>query len=161
MITKSKPQKFTSKYTDLMISANQKLAEIMIERQNKNIKLPQQFWNDARWKRNFLVQLRLAASLLKLYDADVIIKGLESRELKNVYSLGAKWIDPVLLRIKTEMDNQAKAKEIISVHKDYVPAILNGDFVVPKEAIDKNKEKLQELNNQKPKTSVLGKLGDL
>lgn len=59
------------------------------------------FWNLDLWKRKYLLQVRAANSLLKVYDCSAIIKALKTPEGKRIYSLGAKWLVPI---VKTEQE---------------------------------------------------------
>jgi hypothetical protein len=64
------------------------------------------FWRDEAWKRDFLMQRTLAEGLAKIYRADSIIKALRSPEGRNIRSLSAPWLDPL---IKAE---EAKASDL-------------------------------------------------
>lgn len=77
-----------------------------VARKNK-AHLPDKFWQTPRWKRTFLLQLRLANSLLKIYSYDSIVAALRSRDGRRVYSLGANWLDD-LIRAEQEKVDRAK-----------------------------------------------------
>lgn len=102
-----------SKYTEKLVTEQAALAEIVLERQNKNIKLPKHFWNDERWARNFKTQLRFAIQLLRIYCYEAIESALESKQGKNIYSLSAKWLDPLIKQEQSKIDTINKAKEVI------------------------------------------------
>ncbi len=68
--------------------------------------MPLKFWSLDKWKRDFLQQLRFANSLLKIYSASAISAALRSPAGKNVYSLGAKWLDPAIKREQERIDKE-------------------------------------------------------
>jgi hypothetical protein len=82
------------------ITAYQKIAEIMVERQAaaNGRQLPTRFWNVKPWDRAFRLQVNLAQGLLKLYSAGAIIRALQSEEGRRIYSLSAEWLDPLIQR---------------------------------------------------------------
>ena len=63
---------------------------------SKGENLSQKFWTIPRWERTFRLQLQSANSLLKIYDFEVIKAALNTKEGKKIYSLGAKWLIPIL-----------------------------------------------------------------
>jgi hypothetical protein len=93
---KSQKSNFQSAYGGGYISAAQYLAEVACERIAAKDKkaLPPKFWNLDSWKKIFLMQIRFANSLLKLYAPQAIVAAF--RRSKNVYSLGAKFWDKAL-----------------------------------------------------------------
>lgn len=104
---------YQSRFGGGWIAPGQFIAESMCDRiaRKDKAELPLKFWTLERWKRPFLLQLRHANSLLKLYSAEAIIRALRTPEGKRVYSLGAQWLDP-LIRVEQErVDRQAEARE--------------------------------------------------
>ena len=89
---RSEASPYESRFDGGWLAPAQFLAEGMVARQARAKKtvLPMKFWNDDRYKRAFMVQLRLATSLLKIYDFEAIIRVLRSKAAKNVFSFGAK-----------------------------------------------------------------------
>jgi hypothetical protein len=103
---------YPSRYGGGWITAAQYLAENMCARMaRKDSKdLPPLFWNTGAWKRTFLMQLRHANGLLKLYEVAVIVAAL--KRAKRVYSLGAKMIlDPLFQEEQEKWDLQKQARE--------------------------------------------------
>ena len=74
------------------------MAESMVARMaaKSGESLSQKFWTISRWERAFRLQLQSANSLLKIYDFEVIKAALNTKEGKRIYSLGAKWLIPLL-----------------------------------------------------------------
>ncbi len=103
---RSEKSRFASRYTNGFVSAAQYLSEIMCERQSKkdNVHLPDKFWNDLVWKKDFLLQLKHANELLKTYSIDCILSVLKDRRAANVYSLGLRSVLIPLLEKCAKLD---------------------------------------------------------
>lgn len=108
-----------SRFAGGFISNAQYLAECMCDRMARKDgrELPCKFWNLDLWKRKFLLQVRAANSLLKVYDCSAIIKALKTNEGKRIYSLGAQWLVPI---VKTEQE-KIRLREI--ARKELQPAV--------------------------------------
>jgi hypothetical protein len=76
----------------IFIRGDQYLAEVMCSRQAAKDKrsLGTKFWNDKEWLKAFRLQLKHAKELLQDFPVGVILKALNHRKAKNVYSLGLK-----------------------------------------------------------------------
>lgn len=103
-----------SRYTDKLVEDAQLLAEIACERMAKKDgkDLPFKFWNTGRWLRDYKLQLRFANQLLKIYSFEAIRKSLDTFQGKKIYSLGAKWLDPIIAGEQEKLDRRGAAKEI-------------------------------------------------
>lgn len=111
---RTEASKYLSKYGEpgesLWISANQVLAEKIIERQaaKDGDKLPPRFWQNKIWQKRFVLQSAHASKLLKDFPCEVILEAIAHWRLKNVYSLGLRSaIDPICQEImarKTKLD---------------------------------------------------------
>lgn len=91
------------------------LAEGMVARKarKEGTDLPLKFWEKERWKRDFLLQLRHAHSLLKVYSHEAIVAALRTRKGSTVYSLGAQFILDPLIRVEQErLDRRAAAADV-------------------------------------------------
>jgi hypothetical protein len=100
-VSVAKEETDKSRYPSLgggFVTGAQYLAERMCERlARKNKKpLPPKFWNAPEWKRTFLLQLRHAHSLLKVYRVEAVVRALNTPDGKGAYSLGAGWLDAVI-----------------------------------------------------------------
>ncbi len=120
--------------TDLWISDSQYLAENMVDRiaRKEKQELPLRFWEIDRWKRHFMLQLRLANGILKLYSIEAIIKALRSKQGKGIYSLGANWLDPLVKVEQDKIDEQLrKQSEIEPVHEtDDSSSVINNETTI-------------------------------
>jgi len=65
------------------------------------VDLPVKFWMQERWKREFLLQVRHAAGLLRLYSVAAIVAALRTPKGKQAFSLKAPFLDP-LIRVEQE-----------------------------------------------------------
>lgn len=105
---------FASRFGGGFISASQYLAENMCDRQarSKGVTLKHHFWKtDEIWKRAFLLQVRHAAGLLRVYSVEAIVNALKKPGGKRVYSLGARWLDPLVKEEQQKLDLQKAAVE--------------------------------------------------
>lgn len=87
------------------------LAESMVSRicrKENGHDLPQYFWNVEKWKRLFLLQVRHASALLRLYSVDAIVKALRDKRGSWITSLGAKSVlDPLVREEQRKLDLRA------------------------------------------------------
>jgi len=102
---------YTSKYTDRKLTAAQKIAEVICEKQalKKAEPLFFRFWNSPKWEKEFKTQLFFANSLLKLYSPQAILTGLKDKRAYSVHSLGASFILDEIF--KEEQEKLDKAEE--------------------------------------------------
>lgn len=100
---------FLSRFGGNYISGGQYLAETMCSRiaKHQGKSLCHRFWSSEPWERTFLLQLRHANSLLKIYSIDEIRGALNSPEGKRIYSLGAKFLDPLISKERHRIQTQA------------------------------------------------------
>jgi hypothetical protein len=113
--------KYQSPYSpDKKVTAAQYIAEIMCEKRAASFKtdLPVKFWNLPEWCKFYKKQIFLAYPLLKKYDERAIIKALRDDELWNVYSLGAKWIIPVIEKYeKIVKQKDENTKNVVEINR--------------------------------------------
>lgn len=121
--------KLKSRYTTTPINEAQYIAEILCERQAKRNKedLPFQFWNLDKYKRDFLLQLRFANILIKTYSFEAICSALKTPQGLRIYSLGAKWFDPI---IRTEQEKIDRKIEVREERSEKVDNFQTDDIVV-------------------------------
>lgn len=121
--SKSETCRFESRFGGGFVTNAQFLAEGMIARQARkdNVELPMKFWKNEKYERSFLLQLRFANSLLKLYSVDTILFVLRN-SAKNAYSLGARWLDPLLSveQKKRDMQESLRAQEATKIPESQV-----------------------------------------
>jgi hypothetical protein len=103
--------RFKSAFGGGYVSAQQFLAESMCRRKaaKDGKELPQRFWELLVWNREFALQARHAAGLLKLYSYDAIVRALRSTKGKNIFSLGAPFLDPLVQAEQLKLDREAKS----------------------------------------------------
>jgi hypothetical protein len=90
--------RFKSIYSDSYISAAQYITEFICYRkaQSENRDLSIKFWESDYWAKYFKNQIPTANKLLKKYDAEAIIKALKHWKAKNIYSLRAPHLIPLI-----------------------------------------------------------------
>ena len=88
------------------------LAELMVKRRFKDTQLPFKFWNDPRFRKIYIREMQLAYGLLKLYNVEIICKALNTKEGSKIYSLCAKWLDPLLQIEKKKIEVKEALKEM-------------------------------------------------
>jgi hypothetical protein len=78
----------------------------MCERQalKEKTSLPAKFWDLDRWKKIFLLQLRLALKLLQQYHPTVISRAIRSQDGRKAYSFGAPFLKDALEREQSKYD---------------------------------------------------------
>jgi hypothetical protein len=134
---------FSSSYGGGLLFAHQYLAELMCERQarSRSKELSTCFWRQPEWERAYAIQARFASALLKLYSADIILRVLRTKCCQNTYSLGAKWLHPLL---KAELCRVTAQAAIPSAEPPQIPSPTNeaprGAFVQAKSSLDKLRE---------------------
>ena len=102
------------------------IAEIICPRlfKTKGFKeLPPKFWNDPRFSREYRLQLIKANALLKTFSLEAIISALTKTKIGvKIYSLGAKWLDPIIAQeeekikqfnLKLEKSSKTQVEPII------------------------------------------------
>lgn len=106
---RSDKRRYKSSFGAEWITGQQLLAEMVVARKakSKGIDLPLFFWNTTQWKREFLLQLRYANSLTKIYDIVAVLKALKSKAGSSIWSLNAPWLDPLCQEEQAKLDRQA------------------------------------------------------
>lgn len=100
----------TSKFTDELVSDAQALVDIVLERMfaKRGLKLTKKYWQREECLRDYKLQLIYASSLLKLYSFQAIINALRSKQGLNIWSLNAKWLDPIIKIEQAKIDKKEK-----------------------------------------------------
>ena len=98
------------------------VAEIMCKRnaENKNEgSLPYKFWNKKPWNWTFKRQLMAANNLLKKFSEQALVKAIQSKEFKGVFSLNHPKVIGVLKKYELLLSEQAsKPKQEVEVKKN-------------------------------------------
>lgn len=85
--------------------------------------LPPKFWCDPRFSRDYRLQIMKAHALLKQYSGPAIIAALNSKQCNKVYSLGAKWLDPICAQEQRKLESeQRKIQEAIDKYLEWEKA---------------------------------------
>lgn len=98
-------------YKNKKITEAQWLAECMCERKAiaNNVQLPTQFWSkDPVWKKEWLKQCIMANRLLKKYSLQAILAALKNEKSSRTYSLGSKFLKPLIEIEQNKLDNLPK-----------------------------------------------------
>ena len=100
--------RWPSRFGGGFLADAQYLAENMCDRKarKQGTTLGFKFWDKSNpvWQREFLLQARHATSLLKLYSVEAIVRALRAPKGKTVYSLAAKWLDPLIKEEQIKLD---------------------------------------------------------
>lgn len=91
----------------------QKLAELICRRYfgKDGIDLPTKFWHDIRYAKHYKLQIIKANALLKIYKFEAILAALNSKEGKNIWSLTASWLEPIIAVKEQEMKILERKKQ--------------------------------------------------
>jgi len=102
----SQNSRYESRYGGGWVAPQQILAEVMCERiaAKEKTSLPAKFWDLPRWKKHFLMQLRLALKLLENYHPSVISRGIRSNEGRKAFSFGAPFLKDIFDREQGKYD---------------------------------------------------------
>ena len=136
---------YPSKYSNgKTVSAAQFITEIICE--NKAIRekkdLHYKFWTNKEWASFYKNQIASAHKLLKKYDASAIIRALKNTKARNIYSLRAPHLVPIIEQEQVVVD----AQKNISKNYDDSRQVQNTKF--RKNLESKNIiSKLREIDN--------------
>tara|TARA_R110002020_G_scaffold229354_1_gene440094 strand:- start:412 stop:879 length:468 start_codon:yes stop_codon:yes gene_type:complete len=88
---KSEKSQFRSIYSGGYVTDAQYITEALfyLISKAKKIDLPENFWNDEEWTKEFKWQITLVNRLLKIYSPHAILKTLRDKRCWGVYSFGA------------------------------------------------------------------------
>lgn len=133
---------YISKYSNnTKVSAAQYITELICEKRAHQQKkdLHYKFWISKEWSAYFKNQIGSAHKLLKKHSAKAIIAALKHNEAKNIYSLRAPHLLP-----------------IIEAEEEIIKQQNNTMSIIPD-----RKENKTFLSNNKQKKSILSKLEDI
>lgn len=136
---------YLSKYSNgKMVSAAQFITEIICE--NKAIKekkdLHYKFWTNKEWAGFYRNQIASAHKLLKEYSASAIIKALKNTKARNIYSLRAPHLLPIIQQEQDLINNQT----IVEKNYDSSRQVKNTGFRKTKQSPNII-SKLREIDN--------------
>jgi hypothetical protein len=99
----------------------QYLAEIMCTRMAQKENEGTQsykFWNTSKWKKTYSYQVILANRLAKKYECSAIVKAINSKELKHVYSLGYPNLEQVICKYQKIVEQQDAQSTNINIQEE-------------------------------------------
>ena len=118
---RSDKSKYVSPSTGEYCTCSQYIAEIMCTRMAQKENEGTQaykFWNTDKWKKTYQHQVVLANRLIKKYSTKAIVRAINSRELKSVYSLRYPNIDSVIRKYQKIIEQEDRQSTIIEVKED-------------------------------------------
>jgi len=98
---------YPSKYSNgKNVSAAQFITEIICENKaiKDNLDLHYKFWTNKEWEKFYRNQIGSAHKLLKQYSAKAIIKALKNIKARNIYSLRAPHLIPIIEQEQALLD---------------------------------------------------------
>jgi hypothetical protein len=101
--------KYPSKYSNgKTVSAAQFITEIICENKAKKDKLDlhYRFWTHKLWEKFYRNQIATANKLVKQYHAKAIIKALQDEKGRNIYSLRAPFLIPIIEKYQTIVESE-------------------------------------------------------
>lgn len=133
--------KYPSRYSNgKLVSAAQYITEIICENKAKKDKLDLhfRFWTNTKWSKYYRDQIATANKLLASYDAKAIIKALADDKAKNIYSLRAPFLLPIIQKYQKLISEEQSSipKNITRVDQ----ANFRRDYKNSKNIISKLKE---------------------
>lgn len=103
--------KYLSKYSNgKTVSAAQFITEIVCENKARRDKLDlhYRFWTHSTWASFYRNQIASANKLVKQYGAKPIIKALQDDKGKNIYSLRAPFLIPIIEKYRDLIEAENK-----------------------------------------------------
>jgi len=122
---------FISKYSNnKTVTPAQFITEMICEKkaQKDKLDLHYRFWTSPKWSKFFRDQIAAANKLVKEYEPLAIIKALNDPKAKNIYSLRAPFLKPIIVDKQKILETSNKTlkqtfnrKEIIDHRKASQP----------------------------------------
>lgn len=101
--------KYPSRYSNgKMVTAAQYITELICEKKARKDggDLPQEFWKQDKWASYFRQQIVSANGLLRIYDAQAIIRALKSNASFSIFSLRAPHLDDIIKKEQAALEVQ-------------------------------------------------------
>lgn len=136
--------KFISKYSNNKpVTAAQFITEVICEHKAQKDKedLHYKFWTNKKWEKFYKDQIATANKLVKQYDPIAIVKALKDPKAKNIYSLRAPFLKPIIIEQQKILNASNKTlKQKLNRDK-------NNNYKRPKENKQNTLSKLREIDN--------------
>ncbi len=126
------------------VSAAQYIIELVCQKkaylEQKHI--GSQFWKNKLWANFFKMQLRKCHSLLKKYDEKAIMSALKHKNARNIRSLMAPWLLPLIKEEQEKLDILKKKQGLA----DQVEINRGTTSTQPRQPQNNFRSKLEELD---------------
>lgn len=113
---KTDVSKYKSPSTGEYCTEPQYIAEVLCQRQATKEKagtLAYKFWNKGKWKNIYVRQISSANKLIKEFGEGVLIRFLNSREGRDIFSLGIRTIRQKLEAFKAKMADEPSGESVV------------------------------------------------
>lgn len=143
--------KYKSRYSpEKLVTAAQYITELICEKKAHlaGKDLPIYFWRVDEWKKFYKSQIFAAYGLLKIYEADAIIRAIKSPEAKRQYSLRSSKLDSLIVNEQNKLDELKKSvKESAAI--DNINDLSHNNTVneKPREPMPNRNNTLNKLRN--------------
>lgn len=138
-------QKYPSRYSNgKFVSAAQYITELICENKAKKDKLDLhfKFWLNPEWSKFYRNQITSANKLLQIYHPKAIIKALGDAKAKNIYSLRAPHLIPIIQKYQDQIQDQTVVQPNDIDRSDKIT--FRKDKIIKNNIISK----LKELDNE-------------
>ena len=121
-MTKERTEKsnYKSPSTGDYCTCAQYIAEIMCtrmeEKENEGTQA-YKFWNTPKWRKTYGYQIVLANRLAKEYPCEAIVKAINSKELKHMYSLGYPGLPKIIQKYQKIIESQKPTETNIIIQE--------------------------------------------
>ena len=121
-MTKERTEKsnYKSPSTGDYCTCAQYIAEIMCtrmaEKENEGTQA-YKFWNTRKWRKTYGYQIVLANRLAKEYPCEAIVKAINSKELKHMYSLGYPGLPKIIQKYQKIIESQKPTETNIIIQE--------------------------------------------
>lgn len=141
MILSDTTPKYTSKYTDKLVTASNHITEILMERLAKRDKrtLSWEFWKDNVWKKPYALACIQVSKVLNIYEEKAVLNAL--RKLEWCWSIGSPKLKQAILEEQSKLELQAVKAEVEK--SETVKSVINTEL--PSSRPSFNKSKLDKL----------------
>jgi hypothetical protein len=140
---RTEKSKYKSLYSGSYVTAAQYFTELICGRiaKKKKKELPDKFWNDSSWAKEFRSQVGAANRLLKKYDSKAIFNALNNKVGKGVFSLRPKFFQEMVAEEQIKIDVQKQKQDGVKIERKDVTS-------TPRQRRPSKIDKLMELDNE-------------
>lgn len=133
--------KYTSKYTDKLVTASNHITEILMERLAKRDKrtLSWEFWRDNVWKKPYALACIQVSKVLNIYNEKAVLNAL--KKLEWCWSISSPKLKQAILEEQSKLELQEVKKEVSKSEVSQVSTTIE----LPTSRPSYNKSKLDKL----------------